>query len=58
LKKEQAMPGHDNNEPIELSDNQLDAVAGGRQEQQMQAPPPKPVIPRGLAVFLSMFADD
>jgi hypothetical protein len=32
------MRDHDNNEPIELSDDALDAVVGGRQEQQVQAP--------------------
>jgi hypothetical protein len=33
------MRDHDNNEPIVLSDDELDVVAGGRQEQQEQTKP-------------------
>jgi len=47
------MPGHDNNEPIELSDDELDAVVGGRQEQQQQTKPTETI---GFAsYFRSLF---
>jgi hypothetical protein len=53
LQKEQTMPGHDNNEPIELSDDELDAVVGGRQEQQQQTKPTETI---GFAsYFRSLF---